>query len=693
MLRSSGALREMIGKLLELPISGYAVVLLDHAASHIKDYMAKSKKVAPKVVLVDSDESTLPRIHLAQTSSDCIGIVPIQNMQGLFAHMERLSDSQIKTDADLTVIAPFSPSLFSNAVYSVTACDNTYKGIAKKYPDIASGTEEKFGTDEQWRKLASLLEKYDSLSSVSSQELGVASDYALMIEKIWNSNDSFRVWLLWLSMKVFGVAGNKYLSYAIRNSESVSDFETHIYKDLLEFDVSDPDFDRYYTERKNVIMDMPESFSQIDTYCSMVGRRERQAVYYLTDTSEAEEFELMNCLSMYDYSEDELLHITKRNFQSLYLYLSPFQFTAANIKLADKDEALRAEFTDYFRKYKVQKITNRIQPDFLTQVEHYAETRPYNKVQARSTIVSKLPTDIKSNAQLFFFDALGVEYLSYIMAKCQEYDLVAELAIGHSALPSITVKNKEFIQFFKLDAKKIEDLDELKHHSKVIDYTKCKLPVHLFTELSIIDEQLRKIQSQLVQGDFEQAVVIADHGASRLAVIHGEENPASLTLDEKAEHSGRCCPTEEDPNIPFAAFEDGFAVLANYSRFRGGRKANVEVHGGASLEEVLVPIITLSRKPKNIEICFVNPLVELHGKEIATITLFSNIPLQQPRLFVNGNFYEGVFVGDQKHAKFEMPELKRSRDCMADVYDGDALLASGLSFRVQKSVAKDNLQL
>lgn len=238
-------------------------------------------------------------------------------------------------------------------------------------------------------------------------------------------------------------------------------------------------------------------------------------------------------------------------------------------------------------------------------------------------------------------------------------------------------------------------MDELKHHSQVIDYTKCKVPVHLFAELSIIDEELRKIQSQLVQGIFERAVVVADHGASRLAVISGMENPSSLSLDEKAGHSGRCCQVGEDPKIPYAAYDSdsGFVSLANYTRFKGGRKANVEAHGGATLEEVLVPIITISRKPENLEICFVNPLIELHGKETAAITLFSNIPLKNPRLNVNGKFYEGTFSEDERHVKFELPELRRTRDCLADVYDGDALLVRKLQFRVQRDVAKDNLQL
>ncbi len=691
MLRSHETLRDTIGKLLELPIRGHAVILLDHAASYIQDYMAKNKKVAPKVVLVEGSDSPLPRIRLARTQADCIGKEPLQGMKQLFAHMEK--DIRILKNSEITVVSSFKPTLFSNSAYSVTSCDKIYIFISRKYPDIAYGTEEKNGTEEQWRELATLLEKFGSLSSVLNQELGPVPGYAHIIGKVWQTNDLFKKWLLWLGLKVFGAGENIYLSHVLKNSNSVSGFEEHIYNDLLEINVDDPKFDRYYTERKNLIMEMPKSIRLIASYCNKVGRKEKYAVHYLTDLSDREKLELMNCLSMYDYSEDELMGITKDNFRSLYLYLQPFKFTSANTKLAEKDEALRDEFTDYFRTYKLQKVTNRIQSDFISQVERYAETRPYNKLQLRSAIVRNLPQKIKDGAQLFFFDALGVEYLAYIMSKCREYDLMAELSIGHSLLPSITSKNKEFIQSFKSEVKKIDDLDELKHHSQVIDYTKCKVPVHLFSELTIIDNELKKIHSHIENGDYECAVVIADHGASRLAVIHGEENKSSIALDERAEHSGRCCQVEDDPKIPCAAFEDGFVILANYSRFKGGRKANVEVHGGATLEEVLVPVITITRKPENIEIYFVNPLVELRGKNVAVIKLFSNVPLEQPRLFVNEIFYDGDFEVDRKYIKFQMPELKRSRDCVADVYDGDILLKSGLKFRVQKNVAKDVLSL
>ncbi len=40
----------------------------------------------------------------------------------------------------------------------------------------------------------------------------------------------------------------------------------------------------------------------------------------------------------------------------------------------------------------------------------------------------------------------------------------------------------------------------------------------------------------------------------------------------------------------------------HYDRFKGSRKANVEVHGGATLEEITVPIIEITYNPGKVEV-------------------------------------------------------------------------------------------
>ena len=322
----------------------------------------------------------------------------------------------------------------------------------------------------------------------------------------------------------------------------------------------------------------------------------------------------------------------------------------------------------------------------MAKVNQFATDRPFFKLQPRSAVVMSLD---KKGAQAFFFDALGVEYLPFIQAKCEEYGLIYEINIGHCELPSITVKNKEFQNRFK--TKDIGDLDELKHHSQIYNYETCPYPIHIFRELEIIDEELKRIRKQLIQKNFERAVILSDHGASRLAVIYKHENESKLELEEKGKHSGRCCPCNEDPHIPQAAFEDGFAVLGNYERFKGSRKANLEVHGGASLEEVVVPIITLSLKPDNIEYYFVDPVVKFKVGQPSTIELFSNIPMKQPRIEVEGVFYDGQFTSDTKHAIFTLTEQKRVREYSATVYEGNSNTGVVLTFRIERGTKTRNL--
>lgn len=689
MLRSADYVKGLLRELLELSIRDHAIILLDHSRKYLKSYINRDPRIGRKVVIVEGEPSPLPKIKIAKCLKNCaiIDDSRIQkNMKHLFQYFEGMNNKMLIDNPEVTVITGHPLSLFHESVYSIVAVDDIYDALIKKYRDLAAATEKSFGSEEQWKTLANSMKKLHIFSAVVHEIFGSTVNLASHLSEAAEAPDKNKMWYLWLALKIYGNKGNLYLTEVLENSKSVLDFEQHIYMDILEMDWREDDFKTKYYERKRLIEAFPENMILVDQYCKAVGIHEKNAVYYLTDTSEKEKYELMRCLNIYEYAEQELEDVFSLAFTELKWYLRRYEFTSSNMKLRDKDKELWNIFTEYFNQYKLQKLTNRIWPEFMSQVESFALERFYNKLQPRSTIVNRLP---KEKVQVYFFDALGVEYLAYIEAKCQEYGLILETQVGSCMLPSITENNKEFVQHFPKGCLKIEELDELKHHSQVIDYQKCKLPIHIFKELDIIDNLLRKIQVQLTREPIEKAIVISDHGASRLAVIREKMADTKLSLDEKAEHSGRCCLADEDPNILFAAFENGYSILANYDRFRGGRKANVEVHGGATLEEVVVPVIVISKRPDDIMLCFTNPLVELHAKETATITLFSNIPIQKPRLLVNGKFYEGEHNGDLYHAKFVMPELKRSKTWNADIYEGNKRIGSNLSFRVQKVTGQE----
>ncbi len=690
MLRSFDALDRKLDEVLSYSISGYGVVLLDHCEQSLKKFINRDIRVKNRVILVNGEVSPLPKIRFAKTIDECVGFQPIPDFPGLLTYLERLTDMQCRNRPVVTILSSFSVDLFQNAVYSVTASENIYDALTTKYLDIVGATEKAYGTDSQWRWLAFKMSDKSSFSALVCDEFGGIVNLSAHLSDVWESGDKKMQWLLWLSLKSFGEANNHYLTLVLENCDNVDSFETHVYLDFSDIDISHPEFERYFTERKRLLEQLPENLPLIRKYCDKLGRYQKNEVFYLTDSSAQEKYDFVRCLSLYDYTPAEIACATRSMSKSLHLYMQDFVFDAVNTKLQESESSFRDDLTIYFRDYKLQKLTNRIFPDFLKRVNAYAQSpRPYNKLQPRSSIISHMD---KKNVQCFFFDALGVEYLAFIMAKCEEYGLVSEVAIGHCELPSITGKNKEFLQYFAdEDWRKIDDLDEIKHHSQFYDYQKCEYPLHLFEELDVIDGQLRMIQSMLVQGILEKALIVSDHGASRLAVCYGHELDSSIELDESGEHSGRCCPAAENPNLPFAAYEDGFAVLANYERFKGGRRANVEVHGGASLEEVVVPIITLTKRPENIELCFVNPVIILKPRVTPELVLYSSIPLNKPRLLIDGDFYDGEFIADKKHVKFVISKIKRRGSYFADVYDGKKNMSVKLEFKAQRHTREVDL--
>ena len=108
----------------------------------------------------------------------------------------------------------------------------------------------------------------------------------------------------------------------------------------------------------------------------------------------------------------------------------------------------------------------------------------------------------------------------------------------------------------------------------------------------------------------------------------------------------------------------------------------------------MVPLITITPRPSAIEITFVEDVIQLKGRKPVSVTIFANITFSDPILvvYVNGEeqTYHGEFVGDQRHAKFTMEHIKRSKKYSADFYDGSKRLATGLVFTVQKGTKENS---
>ena len=162
-------------------------------------------------------------------------------------------------------------------------------------------------------------------------------------------------------------------------------------------------------------------------------------------------------------------------------------------------------------------------------------------------------------------------------------------------------------------------------------------------------------------------------------------------MKTKGEHSGRCCPVDELSEKPeVATNENNYYVLANYDRFKGGRKASVEVHGGATLEEVLVPIIEISLLSGNIDfpLDYEPKIIKCGPEHKPEITLFVPVKSNNVILRINSYNYNATPI-DDSHYKVVLDDIVNTGEYTADVIVDNNIKGS-ITFKTQNIIASSN---
>lgn len=680
MLLGKKRAEELMARLQELSVAGHVIVLLSHMKEIRLSRMQQDQHLSYRVLLLEGDPTPLPSIYLASPEENSFGQLVLPNIQALLEKLEQYDP--VGGETSFAVRTSLHKEVFSESMYSIRSSKGIYKELLRAFHVLKGDLEESWGTKEDWERFAQEWKECLSWGALAEKHFGIDAHFSAILEREYEQADTYETWLYWLLLKVQGASEDAYLSYALGKSRHWRDLWEHIFLSLSSLSFQMREFEKYCEGRKRLLEGQAIPATWVSEYQDAIAQKGRNAIWYLFAGTAWEEKMLFQCLADYDYTKEEVMGVLKTHFPDLFAYMKSFTFTMHQ----KVPERLVPLLTKYFDDYKWQKLMNHLTPDFKAQVNTLAEHRVYNQFPIRSLALSQMK---KENTMMYFVDALGVEYLSYISEKCKTYGLLLSIQVVHGELPSITSQNTEFMN---ADVTNIKDLDALKHESQTYNYEKQKIPLHLVAELKVIDGVLQTIRDGLLTKEMKSAIIISDHGATRLAVLNDEEYGAEFIVGEsKGQHSGRCCQVEEDPGIPFAAYENGYAVLANYMRFKGSRKADVEVHGGATLEETLVPLLQISLKPKDPMVEFQPALVQLRKKEVGELLLVTNFDMADPYIIVNGKIYRGKLDTHRRRAIIPLPDMKRTHDYMADIYDGDTLLKEQVAFHVKKEVAKDNL--
>ena len=687
MLKGEEALVSDLRRIIDRSVRGHVFVVLTHCSGLLDKYFARDPRRDRRIVVVDGKRCDLPTIRFVRKGDDCDG-AHVDGMKGLLKKLEDMSGESMARNPVISVVMPYDAELFGRSKYAIQDHGDVFVVLVDKYVEIKRVADKSWASCEQWEWLRGQSKSHADFSSLVAQRWGSTRDLCQQIDDVFHNQSSNERWLLWLAMRVFGEGSGTYLGFSLDQTTSCEAWIRRVYHALADVARSDDRFESFFAQRLELLKLLPANSTEMQFYCQSVAERYgKDAVYYLSDSTDHERRQWMKTIDENDWTDAEIEKAIAHASRELSYYIEPFVFDSYNSHLKNDNISLADDLTYYFNRYKYQKIRNCIDDDFIEYVDKYAIERPYNKLRCRSAVTRTID---KEGVQAYFIDALGAEHLGYIQAKCREYGMISDIQIVRCELPSITSINKEFKERF--ETRDVKDLDDLKHHSTIYLYERCQLLIHLFEELKVIDKELRNIRDLLRSHGAQKAVIFSDHGASRLAVIYKHENE-KIELEEKGKHSGRCCRCEQSPNLDQAAYENGWAVLANYERFKGGNKAQVEVHGGASLEEVVVPIVTLTLRPEKVEYHLVDQKVKYSQGKV-TLALCCNMPMNAPRIQIEGVFYEGVLdPADRRTARFDVAQHTKAQAYRATVWEGNTNTGQVFDFVVERKTKERDLGL
>lgn len=634
--------------------------------------------IAPQVYSLAAEDTRLEAQKRVFICTDAISGIAVTSVkysldenvvQGVRGLIRKFEDGEIGNCNVRTMLE------FPEALIPISHINTAYSAICKT--QFGFSLPETLGTEQQWERLFQELSQHKNSLGAVFEKYGYADDFD---EDLYNhcAGFEYKNWLffIYLKLNVENIK-NDYLRYVVAITDCFDKLKENILTEIIRVSRKDSRFATFYANRKKLIRFFPES--DMATFILESNIDPQESIYCYTDCTRMECAKIIEWVARNGYIK-EIDNI----YPALGLYLKPYIFDCGKHS---------QEFTEYFQQYRNQKVTNQITESFLETVESNAKTLPFTHLEKRDSAILRISD--KKNAYLYWIDALGVEYMAYITELVRQKGLSMHTDITYAELPTITSINKSFFEKWPGPMKrKEEELDNIKHKDAGgFVYTDGSAPIHLCAELKVIERAIDFAATELALHHCKSFIITSDHGASRLAVLHKQEE--KYETDTKGEHSGRCCKEFPDADLPYAIKENGYLVLTNYGRFKKSRAANVEVHGGASLEEVLVPVITLALKKESSQVIKLLEPASIQSDRHAgtTINLYiSDVDHSEKVSVIIGDRRYHAISKDATHYAVLLDDYKRAKkNVSADIYDGEDLIGS-INFEIKgrTAIVKDD---
>lgn len=421
--------------------------------------------------------------------------------------------------------------------------------------------------------------------------------------------------MLWLRLN----KSNDYLSYCIGRSQTPEEFENHICHDIFSVRAGHEGWEQE-AQQWIAELNLPKDeayYADLDLISDYTAR-----LPYLTGNSQKEQVYLLHMVGEWMRTDAEQVMQCKELQR-----ISPELFSY----LQSVPELKDADYDDYFKKYKSYKLSNRLPEDESLYFAGY-EMDGYDY---RYATLSKYTND---DCCILWIDALGAEWLSLLYPSLSRNvnATITHASITRAMLPTETEYNDQWNQMGEPHYK-LDKLDKLAHKGVIDDpsYYAC------------IEEQFEFVSTTIPQkvnellGKYQRVIVTGDHGTSRLAArFFHERSGYHEPKGSLVRSHGRYCELGENSPNPATnqiveKHSNGkrYLLFKNYDHFTrsgfaaGGDDDNAqygELHGGATPEEALVPVIVIDSKLERPLIAkWKNASIKFSAKKVQPTVCFS----------------------------------------------------------------------
>lgn len=388
---------------------------------------------------------------------------------------------------------------------------------------------------------------------------------------------------LWLNMH----PEDSYTNHCFRNARNIGEIPDAIMLEIFNVRQDKPEWVDEYHQLMSVMAIEPDErfFDELDKIPVYETRLD-----FVTGNSKKERIYLIRMVGKWmkvDYEQVSASTKLRQIYPELFFYLDH--------TIHQKDVDIKG----YMSRYKAHKLENTLPEDDDVYFAGF-QTDVYDN---RYSI---LADNVDSDTVILWIDALGVEWLPLLNWSITENcdGTISSISVGQAALPTETCFN-DLWNSMDTPYRKLDKLDKLAHKGVIDepDYYAC-----IEEQLSFVAGVHKQINDLLKE--HHRVIVTGDHGTSRLAarffhVKDGFSAPKNATV---CSH-GRYCKVTESvgyaiTNTRMFKRADGmqYIVYTNYDHFKqsgfaaGEDDDNAiygEVHGGATPEEMLVPIIVI----------------------------------------------------------------------------------------------------